>query len=116
MSLQNKVDRFISDSDIAHEIIHGKRGAVVDTDGGPVPTLANAIGSVSNLGERPVALEVSRSAGRIVTATWSELTAVPTTGGGGRGASVLADSGTHVDPISGVQVPNTGDHTEHAGG
>jgi len=116
MSLQNKVDRFISDSDIAHEIIHGKRSAVVDTDGGPVPTLANAIGSVSNLGERLVALEDGQSAGRIVKATWSELAAVPTTGGGGRGASVLADSGTHVDPVSGAQVPNAGEYTEHAGG
>ncbi|HEL3751714.1 TPA: hypothetical protein UMV35_004055 [Stenotrophomonas maltophilia] len=116
MTLQNKVDRFISDSDIAHEIIHGKRSAVVETEGGPVPTLANAIGSVSNLGERLVALEDGQSAGRIVKATWSELAAVPTTSAGGRGASVLADSGTHVDPVSGAQVPNTGEYTEHASG
>lgn len=43
MSLANKVQQFIVDSDVAHDIVHGDEQTVVQTEGGPVRSLAKLI-------------------------------------------------------------------------
>ncbi len=43
MTLANKVDQFNSDADIAHEIIHGDASTTVETEGGPVRSLAKLV-------------------------------------------------------------------------
>lgn len=46
MTLANKVQQFISDSDIAHQIVHGDVNTTVTTEGGPVPSFAKKIDSL----------------------------------------------------------------------
>lgn len=43
MTLANKVDQFIADAGITHEIVHGSATTIVLTEGGPVPSLAKVI-------------------------------------------------------------------------
>lgn len=43
MTLANKVEQFIKNSDIAHKIVHGDANTVVQTDGGPVRSFANLL-------------------------------------------------------------------------
>ncbi|AWH47944.1 hypothetical protein C1925_01560 [Stenotrophomonas sp. SAU14A_NAIMI4_5] len=115
MSVNNKVDQFIADTDTLHQVVHGPAGVEVPTDGGPLPTLAGIIGEATTLPRRVDVLESAQSSGRLVLSTWAQLLAIPTTGGN-RGASIISDGGNHVDPVSGVSVPNNGDYTEQAQG
>lgn len=43
MTLANKVTQFISDSDIAHQIVHGDANTTVTTEGGPVRSFAKLV-------------------------------------------------------------------------
>lgn len=40
MSLTNKVEQFNNDSDLVHAFAHGDKGTVIQTEGGPVPSMA----------------------------------------------------------------------------
>lgn len=75
MSVSNKVDQFIKDSDVAHRIIHGDADEVVETEGGPVPSFAKAIGGMTDFKERLVAVETSQGSGVVGRATLAELIA-----------------------------------------
>ncbi|MBH1633659.1 hypothetical protein I5U65_00480 [Stenotrophomonas maltophilia] len=112
MTVSHKVDQFVRDSDIANQIVHGGRDTVVQTDGGPVPSFSRAIGSITKIDERLTVLEDGQSSGRIIKATWADLKSIPTTPSGSRGASVIGDSGTHNDPVTGQSVANNGDYIE----
>jgi len=103
MTLKNKVDQFVSDSDIAHQIVHGPRGETIPTEGGPVPTFATVLGDISQVNERLAAVEAGQSSGGIGESTWERLiTAEP---GLSQPIGAVAeipsstDDGYHVDPI-----------------
>lgn len=108
MTVHNKVDQFISDSDIAHQIVHGPRGTTVHTEGGEVPSLATVIGDVSGINERMSAIEDGQASGRVVVERWETLSAI--VGAPNMGATVLSHAGTHLDPVSGATVANQGEY------
>jgi len=104
----SKVDQFIADSDRAHQIVHGPRGTLVPTEGGLVPSFATVLGDVETINERMTAIESGQAAGRVVVELWATLNTI--VGTANVGASVLLDAGSHIDPISGLSVPNQGEY------
>jgi hypothetical protein len=46
LSTIQKIDRLSVDCDLAHQVIHGEADAIVQTDGGPIPTMANAVATL----------------------------------------------------------------------
>jgi len=114
MTLINKVDQFSKDTDIAHRLVHGAAHETIPTDGGPLPTFAGALGGITDVPERLKALEDGQAADRIVKLLWSELAQVPTTADGMRGAEVIGDDGSHVDPVTQQVVPNNGGYIENS--
>lgn len=73
-------------------------------------------GDVEQLGDRVGDLEAGQSAGQLVLTSWSELSAIPTTAEGHRGAQVIGDAGTHTDPVTGTSVQNAGQYVEREDG
>ncbi len=116
MTMKNAVDRFIDDTSLAHRIVHGEPGTVVPTEGGPVPSFATVIDDLGQVNQRISTLEDGQSGDRVVRAAWADLAAVPTSANGLRGASVVGDQGAHIDPVTGVSVPNSGDYIEAPAG
>lgn len=114
MSLNNKVDQFIKDSDIAHRIVHGPRGEHVETEGGIVPSLATAVGDMEGLREKVEAIEAGQAEGSLTESTWARLISTEPALSAGIGTRamvpVATDAGSHVDPIKpgGQVVPNSG--------
>ncbi|HEL4252899.1 TPA: hypothetical protein UM795_000956 [Stenotrophomonas maltophilia] len=106
MSVSNKVDQFVKDSDIAHRIVHGPAGESVPTEGGPVPTYATAMKGLVDIPQRITALEDAQGADRVVTILWETLRSI--SGRENLAAEVVKDSGTHLDAASGQTVPNQG--------
>ncbi|MCD7096984.1 sialate O-acetylesterase [Stenotrophomonas sp. MMGLT7] len=95
MTLNNKVDQFIADSDLAHRIVHGGPADIVQTKGGLVKSYANAIGSLAHAD--------------FTFETWAELNDV--VGEVGKGAQVWSDAGTHTDPVTFSEAtPNSGSY------
>lgn len=46
LSTIQKIDRLSVDCDLAHQVIHGAADATVPTEGGPIPTMANAVATL----------------------------------------------------------------------
>lgn len=119
MSVSNKVDQFIKDSDIAHTIVHGPATETVETEGGPVPTFARAVQGLTDLPERVQLLESLQGAERVGYATWAEaVAAVARPLGAMVEIPVETDPGSHVDPVKpGNQiVPNGGLYIQREAG
>ncbi|WP_186169783.1 hypothetical protein [Burkholderia gladioli] len=47
LTTAQKIDRFSADSDLAHAVVHGTPAETVQTDNGPIPTLARAVTSLA---------------------------------------------------------------------
>jgi len=75
VSVSSKVDQFITDSNLAHRIIHGAAGEVVQTEGGPVPAFATALEGMVNVKDRLSALETAQSSGMVGAATRADMEA-----------------------------------------
>ena len=43
MTVKAKIDQFVEDSDKVHLVVHGDDTTVVDTENGPIPSLAKVI-------------------------------------------------------------------------
>ncbi len=114
MSLINKVDQFGKDSDIAHRLVHGSVHEIIQTEGGPLPSFAGALGGITDVPKRLKALEDGQGADRIVKRLWSQLQAIATSAEGARAAEVVDDDGTHLDPVTHQLVANNGLYTEDA--
>lgn len=75
----------------------------------PVKDYSGAIRLLPSLEKIETELAADKITGVIYTATWAELAAISTTGlTANMGAMVLADAGTHTDPITSATVANEG--------
>lgn len=72
-TVASSVDRFIADSGILHATVHGPFGESVMTEGGEIPTLATAIGNVTDVKARLEAVENGQLSNILGYATRSSL-------------------------------------------
>lgn len=77
-------------------------------DGRPVAGYATELPTPTRVQQQIDDLIAGQQAGQLVYRTWAELSAV--TGSVGEGAQVIADTGTHTDPVVGGTVANAGQY------
>jgi len=116
MSVANKVDQFVRDSDIAHSIIHGPPGTAVETEGGTVMSLSTAIDSMERVSADVEALKEGQQTSAIYATSWNDVGPITLLGirpsFAGQGAFVPdSDQGSHQDPVSSLVVANAGQYT-----